>query len=162
MTSPVPELPENALDQARQLLHAELETTLERVSWSKERADLYPPATPHVPGAWVDVPTLSRQGNGLVATFPLGFAVDGTARAQVQRLDALIAILWQRLEAAKIPTGLLLPAGSTLDVMTAGPEQIDVGGPTTRGLALTVQVPIGPRTLCPTALTAPETGDPTT
>jgi hypothetical protein len=153
-----PQLPPNALNEARELLHEVLVGVVTAVGWSKGRADAYPPATVKVPSSWVDAPTLSAQGNGLVATFPIGLAVDGTERAQVERLDAFIAMLWTRLEAVRIPdTAELLPKGSTLQVMTAGPEQLDVGGPSTRALALTVQVPIGPRTLCPTALT----GDPT-
>ena len=158
--SELPNLPANALDDARTLLHGVVEQTLVAVGWPKERADAYPPATVRIPGAWVDVPTLSAQGNGLVATFPIGLAVDGTDRAQVQRLDALLAILWSRLEAVRIPEGLRLQAGSTLQVMTAGPQQLDIGGPSTRSIVLTVQVPITPRTLCPSALTNP-TGDPT-
>lgn len=153
MTS-VPELPDNALADARALLHAELVEVFRSVGWSTERALEYPVITPPVPGAWVDVPTLSAQGAGLVATFPLGFAVDGNERAQVARLDGLLAILWTRLERVKIPEGLRLAAGSTLQVMTAGPEAFDIGGgPTVRSIALTVQVPLSPRTLCPTALT---------
>jgi len=152
--SGLPELPPNALDDARKLLHGVLGLALERVGWTKARADLYPLATPKVPGAWVDVPTLSAQGQGLVATFLLGIAVDGAEQVQVKTLDALIAVLWELLEAVKIPNDSpRLAAGSTLQVMTAGPEPLDLGGPTTRSLALTVQVPIGPRTLCPIALT---------
>lgn len=160
VTSAVPDLPPNALDDARKLLHAELAATMVAVGWNADRADAYPPATVRVPGAWVDVPTLSAQGAGLLATFPLGFAVDGSERAQVTRLDALLAILWTRLEAVRIPEGTRLAAGSVLQVMTAGPEQLDIGGPSTRSIALAVQVPISTRTFCPTALTDP-TGDPT-
>jgi len=154
VTTPLEELPANALDDARKLLHGVLVLAFERVGWTTARAELYPLATPKVPGAWVDVPTLSAQGQGLVATFLLGIAVDGAEQAQVRRLDALMAVLWELLEAVKIPQGSpRLAAGSTLQVMTVGPELLDIGGPTTRSLALTVQVPIGPRTLCPTALT---------
>lgn len=160
MTSPLPVLPDNAIDDARKLLHAELLATFAAVGWSAERALEYPPITPPTPGAWVDVPTLSAQGAGLVATFPIGVAVDGNERSQVARLDGLLAILWTRLEAVKIPEGLRLVAGSTLQVMTAGPEQLEIGGgPTVRSIALVAQVPVSVRTLCPTALTAP-TGDP--
>lgn len=156
-----PELPENALDDARRLIHAELRATLEAVGWTADRADLYPLLTPRVPSGWVDAATLSQQGVGLVATFPVGFAIDGNEAEQVKRLDAILAILWTRLEAVKVPAGLRLTAGSTLQVMTAGPAEFEIGGgPTTRSLALTVQVPLSPRTFCPTALTAP-TGEPT-
>lgn len=162
MTNPLPDLPGNALDDARTLLHAELLATFGRVGWSTDgRVHEYPVINPATPGAWVDVPTLSAQGRGLVATFPLGVVVDGNERAQVARLDALLAILWERLEAVRIPDDSpRLAAGSTLQVMTAGPEPFDIGGgPTTRSTALVVQVPLSPRSLCPTALTDP--GDPT-
>lgn len=160
MTGPLPDLPGNALDDARTLLYAELLVTFERVGWSTEgRVHEYPVITPATPGAWVDAPTLATQGAGLVATFALGVVVDGNERSQVARLDALVAILWERLEDVKIPAGLTLTEGSTLQVATAGPEPFDIGGgPTTRSIALTVQVPVARRTLCPTALTTP--GDP--
>lgn len=156
MTSSLPVLPDNALADARRLLHAELVATFVAVGWSAERAFEYPPVTPPTPGAWVDVPTLSAQGAGLVATFPIGVAVDGNERSQVARLDGLLAILWSRLEAVKIPEGLRLSQGSTVQVMTAGPEQLEIGGgAAVRSLALVAQVPVSPRTLCPQALTAP-------
>jgi len=155
----LPELPANALADARTLLHAELAATFVDVGWSAERVDPYPLLTPVVPGGWVDAATLSAQGAGLVATFPLVFTVDGNDRTQVERLDALLAIAWARLMAVKIPTGLRLAAGSTVSPMTAGPEQLDIGGPSVRSITLVVQVPISPRTLCPATLTAP-TGDP--
>jgi hypothetical protein len=159
VTDPLPALPPNAVDDARKLLHAELVGTFVTVGWSTEgRALAYPPITPPTPGGWVDVPTLSAQGAGLVLTFPIGVAVDGNERSQVERLDALLAILWQRLEAVKIPGGLRLTEGSTLQVMTAGPEPLEIGGgPTVRSVALVAQVPVSPRTLCPTALTGENT-----
>jgi hypothetical protein len=157
----LPELPANALDDARALLHPELVATFAAVGWAgfAERLNPYPTPTPQVPGGWIDAATLSRQGNGLLATFPIVFTVDSNEREQIRRLDGLLAILWQRLEAVKIPHGLRLVEGSTLDVMTAGPEQLDIGGPSVRSVTLVVQVPISPRTLCPTALTSP-TGEP--
>jgi hypothetical protein len=155
----LPELPENALDDARSLLHAELAATFTAVGWNPERVDRYPLLTPLTPGGWVDAPTLSAQGAGLVATFPIVITVDGSDRTQVRRLDALLAIVWARLLEVRIPTGLRLAAGSTVEPVTAGPEQLDIGGPSTRSITLVVRVPIGPRTLCPTALTSP-TGEP--
>lgn len=155
----LPNLPANALDDARTLLHGEIAATFVAVGWSAERVDRYPLLTPLTPGGWVDAATLSAQGAGLVATFPIVLTVDGNDRTQVKRLDALLAIAWQRLEALKIPAELRLQEGSTVQPMTAGPEQLDIGGPTLRSLTLVVQVPISPRTLCPTALTTP-TGEP--
>lgn len=149
----LPELPANALDDARGILHGVLAATFADVGWAVERVDRYPLLTPLTPGGWVDAATLSAQGAGLVATFPLVFAVDGSDRTQVERLDALLAIVWSRLEAVKIPAGLRLQAGSTVQPMTAGPQQLDIGGPSVRSITLVVQVPISPRTLCPTALT---------
>ena len=151
----LPDLPANALDDARSILHAELAATFTAVGWNAERIDRYPLLTPLTPGGWIDAPTLSAQGAGLVATFPVVFTVDGNDRTQVQRLDALLSIVWSRLMTVKIPGGLRLPAGSAVQPMTAGPEQLDIGGPSVRSVTLVVQVPISPRTLCPTALTSP-------
>lgn len=149
----LPDLPANALDDARTILHAELAATFTAVGWSPERVDRYPLLTPLTPGGWIDAPTLSAQGAGLVATFPIVFTVDGNDRTQVQRLDALLSIVWSRLLAVKIPAGLRLAAGSTVEPVTAGPEQLDIGTASTRSITLVARVPISPRTLCPTALT---------
>lgn len=147
-------LPANALDDARMLLHAELAEAFEAVGWGAARADAYPPATPRAPGGWVDAATLSPQGTGLAATFPLMIAVDGTDRGQTERLDALLAILWERLHALRVPLDAdRLQRGSTLTLLTAGPDDVDLGGVNVRALSFAVQVPIAPRTLCPTALT---------
>lgn len=152
MTEPVP-MPDNALDDVRELLHAELEATCARVGWPG-RASKFPPERIVVPGAWVDVPTVSTQGQGAIATFPLVFGVDGIDRDQVRRLDALIAILWERLDAFKVPADApRLPPGARLQLLTAGPDDLDLGGVSTRALSMTVQIPIRPRTFCPTALT---------
>jgi hypothetical protein len=151
MTEP---MPANALDDLRTLLHGELEATLARVGWGG-RADAYPPATIRTPGAWVDVATVSSQGQGAIATFPLVLAVDGTDADQVRRLDALLAIVWERLLALKVPADApRLPRGALLQLLTGGPDDLDLGGINTRALSITVQCPIAPRTLCPTALTA--------
>jgi hypothetical protein len=152
------ELPANALDDARRLLHAELVEVFARVGWQAERVDLYPPAPVRVPSGWVDVATLSTQGQGAVATFPLIVAVDGTVRGQVERLDAITSALWERLFALTIPQDApRLPRGSTLQLLTAGLDDLDLGVASARAVTLTVQVPIAPRTMCPTALTEPET-----
>ena len=154
MTEPHP-LPDNALDDLRKLLHPVLEATLERVGWGG-RGDAYPPATIRTPGAWIDAATLSTQGQGATATFPLVFAVDGTDRDQVRRLDALTAIAWELLDALKVPDDSpRLPPGSRLSLLTAGPDDLDLGGVNNRALTITVQLPIARRTFCPSALTAP-------
>lgn len=153
MTEPMP-MPDNALDDVRVILHAELEATLARVGWAG-RADKYPPSAIRTPGAWVDAATVSTQGNGTIATFPLVIGVDGTDRDQVRRLDALLAIVWERLEAVTVPQGhARLVAGTRLAVLTGGPDDLDLGIANARALSITVQCPIRPRTLCPTALTA--------
>lgn len=154
----LPDLPANALDDARTILHGVLAATFTAVGWNPERIDPYPLLTPLTPGGWIDSPTLAASGAGLVATFPVVFAVDGNDRTQVQRLDALLSIVWTRLLAVRIPAGLRLAAGSTVEPVTAGPEQLDIGGPSTRSITLVVRVPIGTRTLCPTVLTS--TGEP--
>lgn len=155
MSAPTP-MPANALDDARALLHAELVAAFARVGFEPERVDLYPPAPVRIPSAWVDLPTLSSQGAGLVATFPLIVAVDGTVREQVRRLDALTAIVWERLRALTIPSDApRLARGSTLQLLTAGLDDLDLGSANARAVTVTVQVPIAPRTLCPTALTEP-------
>lgn len=162
MTTPdpgLPELPLNALDDARTLVHGAVAAAFTEIGWNAERVDRYPLLTPLTPGGWVDAPTLSAQGAGLVATFPVVFTVDGNDRTQVQRLDALLSLVWSRLLAVKIPAGLRLQEGSTVQPMTAGPEQLDIGGPSVRSITLVVQVPISARTLCSIPLTAP-TGDP--
>lgn len=148
-------LPANALGELRALVHAELVETFVRVGWGAERAELYPPATIRTPGAWVDAATVSTQGQGTVATLPVVIAVDGTDAGQVRRLDALTAIVWERLEAVKVPNDSeLLPRGSLLSLLTGGPDDLDLGGLNTRAVSITVQCPIRPRTLCPSALTA--------
>lgn len=151
MTEPAP-LPANALDTARGLLHGALAAAFDRIGWTSEgRVQRYPQITPVTPGAWVDAATVSVQGAGITATFPLIVVVDGTDREQVRRIDAVTAVAWELLEAVRLANG------STLQMLNASPVQIDVGGPNLRSVAISVQVPIGPRTLCPTALT--ETGD---
>src|SRR4051812_40956995 len=80
----LPDLPANALDDARAILHGVLAATFADVGWAVERVDRYPLLTPLTPGAWVDAATLSVQGAGLVATFPLVFAVDGSDRTQIE------------------------------------------------------------------------------
>lgn len=148
MTTALPELPPNALAEARDLLHAQLVATFERVGWSPERARRLPLFPVVVPGGWVDAATVSRQGHGIVATFPLILAVDGTDEKQVERLDALTAILWELLYAAKF-------RGAAVDVLTAGLDDLDLGaGVNTRAVTVTAQVPLAVRTLCPTALTS--------
>jgi hypothetical protein len=157
VSSPTPQpetLPANALDDARTLLHGVLADVFELIGWGRDRADRYPPPTIRTPCGWVDAATLSPAGNGLAATFPIMIAVDGTDRGQVTRLDALLAVTWERLYALKIPQDAeRLARGSTLTLLTAGPDDVDLGGVNTRALSFAVQVPIAPRTLCPTALT---------
>jgi hypothetical protein len=151
MTEP---MPGNALDDLRTLVHGALEATLDRVGWGG-RADRYPPATIRTPAAWIDAATVSTQGQGVVATLPVVIGVDGTDADQVRRLDALLAIAWELLTAVVVPTDSpRLPPGSRLDLLTGGPDDLDLGGVNTRALSITVQCPIRPRTLCPTALTA--------
>jgi hypothetical protein len=156
----LPDLPATALDDARTVLHGALAAAFTAVGWNADRVDRYPLMTPIVPGGWVDAATVSRQGAGLVATFPLVVTVDGNERTQVQRLDALVTIAWGNLTAVKIPDGLRLSTGSTVDVMTAGPEQLDIGGPTVRSVTIVAQVSLAPRTFCPPELVTP-TGEPT-
>lgn len=157
MTDPTPQpegLPANALDDARTLLHTVLADAFELVGWGRDRADRYPPSPIRAPGGWVDAATLSPAGQGLAAMFPLMIAVDGTDRGQVVRLDALLAVLWERLAALRVPTDSeRLQRGSMLTLLTAGPDDVDLGGVNTRALSFAVQVPIAPRTLCPTVLT---------
>jgi hypothetical protein len=157
MSEPL-ELPANALDDARQLLHAELVAAFARVGWESERVHALPLLPAPVPGGWVDLPTVSTQGAGVVATFPLVIAVDGARAEQIRRLDALTAIVWERLRAVTIPTDApRLSRGSTLQLLTAGLDDLDLGTANARAVTVTVQVPIAPRTLCPTALTEQET-----
>jgi hypothetical protein len=154
MTEPPEGLPPNALDDARTLLHGVLADAFDAIGWGAARADRYPPSPIRAPGGWVDAATLSPAGQGLAATFPLMIAVDGTDRGQVTRLDALLAIVWERLTALRVPLDSeRLQRGSTLTLLTAGPDDVDLGGVNTRALSFAVQVPIAPRTLCPTALT---------
>lgn len=155
MTSPI-EPPDNAIADARELLHAALEQAFVRCGWSRERAEAYSPATIRTPGGWVDAATLSRQGHGLIATFPIVVAVDGTERGQLKQLDAVQAAAWELLSAVRTENG------SLVDLLSAGPDDVDLGGFTTRGVVFSAQVAIGARTLCPSALTASDdtpTGD---
>jgi hypothetical protein len=161
MSAPL-ELPANALADARALLLGELVAVFARVGWEPERARELPLLPVPVPGGWVDVPTVSTQGQGTVATFPIIVAVDGAHAEQVKRLDAITAALWERLYAFRIPDDApRLPRGSTLQLLTAGLDDLDLGSANARAVTLTVQIPLAPRTLCPTALTEPDTGEPT-
>ena len=139
--------PANALAEARELLHAALVRVFEAVGWSPERATAYPSLTINTPGGWVDAPTLSKQGHGLVATFPIVVAVDGNDRGQVARVDAVIAAGWEALENTRAANG------AVVDVLTAGPDDIDIGGPTTRAVTFSAQIAVAARTLCPEMLT---------
>jgi hypothetical protein len=146
MTSPT-EPPPNALDDARTLLHAALERVFGVVGWSKERASKYPSLTVVTPGGWVDAATVSRQGHGVIATFPIVIAVDGNDRGQVARIDAVTAAGWELF------TATTMPNGSLVELLTAGPDDIDIGGPTTRAVTFSAQITLAARTLCPEALT---------
>lgn len=155
MTSPTTP-PSNAIADARAVLHAALVAAFRRCGWSPERAEAYPPATIRTPGGWVDAATVSRQGHGVIASFPIVVAVDGTERGQLERLDAVQAAAWELLSAARLPNG------SLVDLLTAGPDDVDLGGFTTRAVVFSAQVSIAARTLCPSALTASDdtpTGD---
>lgn len=155
MTTPT-EPPSNAIADAREALHGALVKAFERCGWSPERAQPYSPATIAAPMGWVDAATVSRQGHGLIATFPVVVAVDGTDRGQLKRLDAVQAATWELLTATRLPNG------SLVDLLTAGPDDVDLGGFTTRAVVFTAQVSIAARTLCPSALTASDdtpTGD---
>lgn len=140
-------IPGNALADARELLHAALVDLFVGVGWSPERADAYPPATIRTPGAWVDAPTLSPQGHGLVATFPIVVGVDGTDRGQLKRLDAVIAAGWQALER------VTLPNGAVARLVTVGPDDLDLGTITGRAVVFSVALDLTARTLCPEPLT---------
>jgi len=155
MTDPI-EPPGNAIAEAREVLHAALVKAFARCGWSPERAEPYSPATIRTPGGWVDAATVSRQGHGMIATFPIVVSVDGTDRGQLKRLDAVQAAGWELLSAARLPNG------SLVDLLAAGPDDVDLGGFTTRAVVFSAQVTIAARTLCPSALTASDdtpTGD---
>jgi hypothetical protein len=147
MSDPL-EPPANAVAEAREVLHAVLVATFARCGWSRERATAYFPGSITPPCGWIDAATVSRQGAGVIATFPIVLAVDGTDRGQLRRLDAAQAAGWELLSAARLPNG------SLIDLLTVGPQDIDLGGISTRGVVFSAQVGIAARTLCPTALTA--------
>lgn len=142
------DLPDTALDAARHALFQALEQVWEGLGWPADRAEQYPPRELVAPTAFVDVPTMhqapTEQVRAVAATFPVVFVVDGDEQAQVQQTDKLLAHGWQRLAACG--------AGQRVTIQTAGPEDVDVGGATARGLVFRVQVTLQTKTLCPQPL----------
>jgi hypothetical protein len=147
------DLPDTRLDEARHALFQALERVWEALGWPADRAEEYPPRELVAPSAFVDVPTMhqapTEQVRTIAATFPVVFVVDGDEQAQVQQQDKLMAYGWQELTASG--------AGQHVIVQTAGPEDVDVGGVTTRGLVFRVQVSLQTKTLCRQPLVQPET-----
>lgn len=99
------------------------------------------------PCIWLGRPRLSTRVQGrasefVVATFVVTIAVDGDDTKQKHDLDDLTAQAWDRLDAVQ--------GASTT---SAAPRSIDIGGPNTTGMDITVDVAIAARVLCPTAST---------
>jgi hypothetical protein len=160
MTDPQLHEPENALHDARGLLHAagvqlleDLDTVLPGKGFTGDRMDRWPPRQAVAPCGWVDVPAITRvvEASGaqaVVATFPLLFPVDGDDQAQVQLQDMLMSRGWDLFAAVKLTRDDGQPAGSST-VQSVGPADIDVGGSVLRGVVFSVQVRLLVRTLCP-------------
>ncbi len=101
------------------------------------RVGLYPPDQVAAPAAWVEQPTVRPQagtaGVAIAAVeWSIVVAVDGADRAQVALLDAVVWELWHALA----PLGVLT---------IARPQPLDVGGPSLRGVVVTVIVPTATR-----------------
>ena len=79
------------------------------------------------------------------ATFPVVLVTDGSSDQQVRLLDKLLAHAWDQLAAVKVGPYRAI-------VQTGGPEDVDTGGATARGLVFRVQVPLQVQTLCPQPL----------
>jgi hypothetical protein len=145
----MPEHPPTLLDDARTALYEAAQRVWQALGWPADRAEKLPPVAVRAPAAWVDVPVVHQApttaGQTFAATFPVVFVVDGAEQAQVEQQDALLAYGWQELAGVKIgPDG----RARGVTVQTFGPEDVDAGGTTVRGLVARVQVPLQTQTLC--------------
>jgi hypothetical protein len=147
-------LPATRLDDARTELHAALRRVWTALGWPADAATPFPPPEPVAPGAWVEIPTVhqapDRAAGAVAATFPVVFVVDGAEEQQMKLQDRLLAYGWQELAAVNLGTEA---APQRVTVQTAGPEDVDVGPGTVRGLVFRVQVILQRKTLCPQKLT---------
>lgn len=101
-----------------------------------------PPETIAAPCVWVDLPNLhvDDQGRGLKlirATWTLIAVFDGADPAQVRAFDSLLPRIWDALD--NLPMSEMQGAIS---------QPFDIGGPRTRGVALTLDVTYAARTFC--------------
>lgn len=139
------ELPTGVLGEFRATVLEALDLAMRAGGWPG-RVHPTPPATINTPVLFGDVITVSTQGDGLVATLPVVLAVDGADSVQIAALDRLMLLVWSALEATRTTNG------QVLDVLTAGPTDIDLGGASTVGIVFTVQQGLRPRTLTPQPL----------
>ncbi len=135
------------LDDTRAALHAALVLAMADCGWPG-RAEPTVPDQARPPVGWVDVPTMhqapTERARAVALTFPVFVAFDGSQRAQVALLDAMLAHGWQRLSAAGTQYQTI--------VQSAGPEDVDVGGTVVRALMFRVQTTVQTQTLCPQTL----------
>jgi len=142
------DLPDTRLDEVRAALYAALRLVWAGLGWPAEAASPRPPTRLVPPAAWVDVPTQHQspaEVRAMSATFPVVLVTDGSSDQQVRLLDKLLAHAWDQLAAVKVGPYRAI-------VQTGGPEDVDTGGATARGLVFRVQVPLQVQTLCPQPL----------
>ena len=102
----------------------------------------YPPDELTVPAIWITTPFGMRPSDPrtIVAEVAVIVAVDGAEPAQLAALDLLQAIAWIALETVGTAT-------------LATPQQFVAGGATLHAVALSADVDVDVRTLCPPVLT---------
>ena len=123
-----------AVSDFRGELYAALQAALGDIPWRVHRTADTQPAPPVV---FIDTPTMTSGGNGIVSVeLPVVVIVDGAVVAQVDQLDTFLARLWGPL--ARVGT-----------VGTSRPAVLDVGGPSLRAQIVTVSQDVTAAGLCP-------------
>jgi len=144
------ELPVGDLEALRDTLYEAADLAMAAGGWPG-RTHRLPPESITTPAVFLDVLTVSSQGNGTVATLPLVLMADGARPVELKQLDRLTMLLWTALEAATDDTG------QAFQLLTAGPQDVDLGGPTTVAVVFVVQLGLRPRTLSPQPLASDPT-----
>lgn len=123
---------------ARARLHAALIPLL-----SDGRVHAHAPKNIATPCIWIGRPRLTTRVQGrasafIVCSFTITIAVDGDDTQQSIVLDDLVSQVW---DAVDVVTGA--------QALNANPRSLDIGGPNTTGMDVSVDVSIAARSLCP-------------
>lgn len=131
----------NGLEDVRTEVHAALVAGLADVGLPAGSVHAYPPDELNLPAVWVTSPFGLRPSDPrtIVAEVAVIVAVDGAEAAQLAALDMLEAAAWVALETVGTAT-------------LATPQQFVAGGPTLHAVALSADVDVDVRTLCPPVL----------